>query len=115
MDLDQSMPFTHLWVEAWRLKGENERLEAKIIRLGKYFAKVKAMTLKISGGIDAVCDDNKKLREALEFYADPETYFGVAFLCDPPCGDFTTDESETGTELGVKPGKRAREALKGGE
>lgn len=48
--------------------------------------------------------------KALQFYADPETYFGIAFLADPPCGDFTEDVSET-EDLGMKPGKRARELL----
>jgi hypothetical protein len=46
---------------------------------------------------------------ALEFYADPETYFAWGFISDPPCGDFGDDFSET--ELGVKPGKRARSTL----
>lgn len=46
---------------------------------------------------------------ALAFYADPETYFAVGFLSDPPCGEFTEDFDET--EYGYKPGKRAREAL----
>ncbi|MDA2938478.1 hypothetical protein MYX75_09480 [Acidobacteria bacterium AH-259-A15] len=53
--------------------------------------------------------DNARLREALEFYADPETYFAIAFLPDPPNGPFMDDFSET--ELDMKPGKQAREAL----
>ncbi len=50
-----------------------------------------------------------KLRKALEFYADPETYFAIGFFPDPPNGEFMDDFSET--ELGYKPGKRARIAL----
>lgn len=50
-----------------------------------------------------------RLAESLEFYADPETYFAVGFLADPPCGELVEDFSET--ELGIKPGKRARAAL----
>ena len=47
---------------------------------------------------------------ALEFYADPETYYAIAIVPDPPCGEFMDDFSEV--EDGVKkPGKRAREAL----
>ncbi len=49
------------------------------------------------------------LEEALTFYADPETYFAIAFLADPPCGDFMADFSQT--ELGKKPGARARATL----
>lgn len=51
-----------------------------------------------------------KLREALEFYADPETYFAIGFFPDNPAGDFMDDFEET-EELGFKPGKRARAAL----
>ena len=54
-------------------------------------------------------DVNREIVEALAFYADPETYFAVGFFPDPPCGDFMEDFSET--HLGMKPGKRAREAL----
>lgn len=53
--------------------------------------------------------DAKTLREALAFYANPETYFGIGFLMDPPCGEFGDDFSDT--DLGTKPGKRARTAL----
>jgi hypothetical protein len=53
--------------------------------------------------------ENRKLKNALAFYALPETYFAVAFFPDPPCGDFIEDFSET--DLGAKPGKLARETL----
>jgi hypothetical protein len=51
------------------------------------------------------------LVECLEFYADPETYFAWAFLGDPPCGEWEDDFEDTGPQLGVKPGKRARAVL----
>ena len=51
----------------------------------------------------------EKVAEALEFYAGPGTYFGIGFFPDPPCGEFVDDFSET--ELGQKPGKRARDAM----
>lgn len=54
------------------------------------------------------------LREALEFYADPDTYFAIGFMSDPPCGDFLTDISECVDSYGLdqtKPGMRARTAL----
>jgi len=54
-------------------------------------------------------DQIKALVEALEFYADPETYFGIFIMGDPPCGTFIEDFSET--DLGGKPGKLARHAL----
>ncbi len=47
---------------------------------------------------------------ALEFYGDPETYFAIMFLSDPPAGGFLRDIGDT--HLGRKPGKRARMALK---
>jgi len=55
-------------------------------------------------------NQNKKLVECLEFYADPGTYFAIGFFPDPPNGDFMNDFSET-SELGMKPGKMARELI----
>lgn len=52
----------------------------------------------------------KQLESALAFYADPDTYFAIAFIADQPCGDFVDDVSKT-LELGMKPGRRAREVL----
>lgn len=54
------------------------------------------------------------LKTALEFYADPATYFGIAFIGDPPCGEFQDDFEEIETDWNpkdFKPGKRARAAL----
>lgn len=48
---------------------------------------------------------------ALKFYANPESYFAIAVWADPPCGGFAKDYSDTGTDLGVRHGKRARKAL----
>jgi len=55
-------------------------------------------------------DEVERLRDTVEYYADPETYVAIGFFPDPPCGDFINDCDET--EYGVKPGKRARNALK---
>jgi hypothetical protein len=55
------------------------------------------------------------LTKALLFYANPETYFALAVLADPPCGDFARDYSDDHghPELdGDRYGKCAREALK---
>lgn len=51
----------------------------------------------------------EKLARALDFYADPDTYFAVAVVGDPPCGEFVNDFSEVDGEM--RPGRRAREAL----
>jgi len=53
-----------------------------------------------------------KLREALEFYADPETYLAILFYPDPPNGEFMDDFEEVDKD-DYKPGKRARKALEG--
>ena len=51
-----------------------------------------------------------RIIDALEFYADWETYFAVGFSFDPPCGEFVKDFSSiNGT---MRPGKRARKALR---
>lgn len=50
-----------------------------------------------------------KIIETLGYYANPETYFAISFLNDPPCGDFIHDFSNT--KLGKKPGKKARNCL----
>ena len=59
----------------------------------------------------------ERLREALDFYADPHSYFAVMVMGDPPCGDFAYDWSEHGDpdfDPGdERPGRRAREALGG--
>ena len=52
----------------------------------------------------------RTLVEALAFYADIETYFAIGFFPDRPCGEFMTDFEKT--DLGHKPGKRARKALR---
>lgn len=61
--------------------------------------------------------DNARLREALEFYANPDTYFAVSVFSDPPCGAFMDDFSTHGHPdyhpNDERPGKRARHALGG--
>ena len=62
------------------------------------------------------------LWEALEFYADPDTYFAISMIPDRPCGELMEDFEEPNSKDPVwgnvwdthatpKPGKRAREAL----
>ena len=58
--------------------------------------------------------ENTLLREALTFYAAPETYHAITFLADSPCGDFARD---FGKDHGyavyerAMPGERARAAF----
>lgn len=57
------------------------------------------------------------LEEALAYYADPMTYFGIAMFGDPPHGDFFDDFEKYpfpgDYSIQDKPGRRARAALLG--
>jgi hypothetical protein len=56
----------------------------------------------------------EKVREALEFYGDPETYHACTFLFDAPTGGFDADFEEAHGHPDYDrpmPGKLAREAL----
>jgi len=57
--------------------------------------------------------ENVRLRAALEFYADPETYMALCMMADPPCGDFVRDFSVVPGAYTDRPmpGDRARRAL----
>ena len=50
-----------------------------------------------------------KMIDVVGFYADPGSYFAIGFFPDPPNGEFMNDFSDT--DLGWKPGKRARDIL----
>lgn len=69
--------------------------------------------VELEGRIEAAEARAARLEAALEFYADPETYFALLIVGDPPCGEFIEDFEETEGVDGptVKPGKRARAAL----
>jgi hypothetical protein len=70
--------------------------------------------------IDKLRMENERLKEALEFYAHPDTYFAISFMSEPPCGEFMDDFdipseewSDHDNALGIyRAGKRARAALK---
>lgn len=49
------------------------------------------------------------LWQALEFYANPDTYVAISILADPSCGEFIDD----GTEIDGRwrPGKIARDTI----
>ena len=60
--------------------------------------------------LDSLTAEHARLREALEFYADPMTYFAIAFIPDGDCGELVDDFEDVGLPS-PKPGKRARAAL----
>jgi len=51
-----------------------------------------------------------QLMEALKFYADPDTWFAVGLLSDPPNGDIMEDFSEMENGQWC-PGRKARVTL----
>ena len=57
-------------------------------------------------------NDNARMIDALEFYANPETYHACAFLFDPPTGGFDKDfdDGHNGYDRPM-PGKLARQAI----
>jgi len=59
--------------------------------------------------LEAKCE---KLAEGLCFYADPDSYFAISILTDPPCGGFAEDTSEVDSYDREMPGRIARETLK---
>lgn len=59
-------------------------------------------------------NDNECLIKAVQYYADPEIYFGCGFFFDSPTGGFDDDfDEDHGHPLfdRAMPGKTAREAL----
>lgn len=63
---------------------------------------------------EAKCGEARcaQLEEALKYYADPNTYFGVGFFIDAPSGGFDEDFDEGHEDYDrPMPGKRARAAL----
>jgi hypothetical protein len=63
----------------------------------------------------AVETETARIRDALEFYANPETYHAIMVMGDSPCGDFVRDLSDDHGHPdydGPRFGKAARAALK---
>ena len=48
--------------------------------------------------------------ETLAFYMSPDTYHAIAFIPDPPCGEFMDDFKKVDGR--ARPGKRARLAFR---
>jgi hypothetical protein len=69
---------------------------------------------RMAPAIEALAEAQQRervLREALEFYADPDTYYGIGMAGDSPCGAFLDDLDDAHDPGFSKPGKRARAAL----
>ena len=110
-----------------RLRGERDRSIRTASRLAmdvaerdslieEYKAEIERLRIERDTVSKPLHAEIERLKTALEFYADPETYAAIAFLPDPPCGDFCKDFSDDhGHDLlpGFRPGKRARAALEG--
>lgn len=64
---------------------------------------------------EIVCEQNSIYEAALDFYANPDTYFAIAFRADRPAGDFADDLSDVEKINDhydrPMPGKTARLAL----
>lgn len=74
----------------------------------------KVETMDLSAMARQLVADVDRFRSALEFYANPDTYFAIGFSSDPPCGPFIDDfdlvTDASGAEV-ERPGKQARAAL----
>ena len=80
-----------------------------------YTAKLREV-IELKKEIERYKHVNGMLWDALDFYADPGTYFAIGFTCDPPNGEFWDDFSVVpGHPLCVndnqKPGKLARATM----
>lgn len=105
-----------------RLTTENNSLKAEVERLKTWIEENPNNTLvriqKVTIDTQAIRLENlesqlQKAIEGLEFYADPDTYFAIAFIPDSPCGDFNSDfeiMDENGIEVD-RAGKKARRTL----
>ena len=90
--------------------------------LGKYMWQLESMhdpydlhstQKKMSWFVRRLVAEHRDRGTTLEFYAEPDTYYAIGFFPDPPCGDFMDDFTnvDSGSVYGMKPGRRAREAL----
>lgn len=96
--------------------------ELTSIEIDAEVARIRAVTQHGTIGlpkadVDWLCDRVEAFAEALNFYADPDSYFAILFMPDRPAGEFADDFSnadhlaEYGPYDRVMPGKRAREVL----
>lgn len=91
------------------MSDEMTKLKAEVANLSEELREWQQSNLKWFLEAKKAHAEAAKLEKIVQFYADPATYFAIGFLPDPPTGEFIEDFDET--ELGWKPGKRAREAL----
>jgi hypothetical protein len=83
-------------------------------KLAKRFVDLAGKFAEQNEQIKQLKTDNEVLIEALEFYADPESYWAIMIIGDQPCGEFAediSDDYEHPAIIGPRPGKTARTAL----
>lgn len=99
------------------IKAEIERIREELENYHDPEAKIATHTLKEL--IEVIFDQNAKIAiaaDALHFYADPDSYFAISILDDPPCGEFARDFSQDEWTAICEydrpmPGKLAREIM----
>jgi len=61
---------------------------------------------------DITTEDIQLMLDVIMFYGDPDIYFAISFLIDPPCGDFIYDFDDEYDEYDRRmPGAKARKVL----
>lgn len=109
-----------IWREAHKIAAEEiSRIESGICKQPGLAALLANFAIKaVEAENDALrikhAEDTASLVGALAFYADPEIYHAIAFMADPPCGEWVDDFDENHGHPDyprAMPGKRAREAL----
>ena len=90
-----------------------EELHAEVRRLTDVQMYDRNLIKALTADNERLTAERDELKAALEFYADPETYFALCMMADPPCGDFIRDFSvvEGAYTDRPMPGTRARAAL----
>ena len=91
----------------WRKKAE--AAEARVRELEVYQNQTSETRTRLTNELREAQSEAAQMRAALEFYANPDTWFATSLLTDPPCGAIVDDFSEIdGRE---RLGKRARQAI----
>lgn len=127
-----SMTITAVWCGSdsddldappWTISSNSDCATFTMLEDGQVFCRGIVVDLKdLRHGVNIKELSSKELSAILheainviEFYADPETYFAIGLICDPPCGEFADDGSEDYDHpdmSGWRPGKRARAFLR---
>lgn len=87
---------------------------SEVATLTAQLAESEAENDALGNQMSMMSDTIVRYERALEFYANPNTYYAVMFVWDPPCGAFIEDFSEDHGEPFYDrpmPGKTARATL----